>query len=211
MPPIVTLVDYGIGNLRSVEKALVAAGAEVRLTGDRHEVLAAEKLLLPGVGAFGDGMRGLQQRGLVDALRAAAERGTPLLGICLGMQVLFEAGDESPGVPGLGLLPGVVRRFDGPGLGLKTPHTGWNVIEPARSSPLLDGLPAGSYAYFNHGYYCLPADPAVCLAYTGYGVRFASVMGRGALFGVQFHPEKSQAVGLALLRNFVNLPAGGRP
>ena len=207
---MILLVDYGIGNLRSVQKALEAAGGDVVVGSTPAAVATAEKILLPGVGAFGDGMEGLHARGLVTPLQEAAQRGVPLLGICLGMQLLFESSEEAPGVPGLGLLPGEVRRFpeglsDDEGNRLKIPHTGWNQIWPQRDHPLLEGIAAGAYAYFNHAYYCAPAKPADVLAETDYGLRYASVVGRGALFGVQFHPEKSQAVGLQILRNFVSL------
>ncbi len=205
---MILLLDYGIGNLRSVQKALEAVGAPVRLSDRPADLAAAEKIILPGVGAFGDGMAGLRDRGLIAPLREALAAGKPLLGICLGMQLLFSASEEAPETPGLGLLPGVVRRFppglrEASGLALKIPHTGWNQIWPQRPSPLLDGLRPGAYAYFNHGYYCQPADPADLLAETDYGLRFASVVARGSLYGVQFHPEKSQAVGLQMLRNFV--------
>lgn len=206
---MIALVDYGIGNLRSVEKALSAVGADVCLTPDPDQILVADKVVLPGVGAFGDGMTGLRARGLIDTLETIAARQTPLLGICLGMQLLFESSDElSPGKQGartqyrgLGFLPGRVRRFLSSDL--KVPQTGWNQLLPERESPLLRGLPPGSYAYFNHSYYCDPAEPEDVLATTEYGIRYASVIGRSQLYGVQFHPEKSQAVGLTILRNFV--------
>jgi glutamine amidotransferase len=196
----VALIDYGIGNLRSVEKALQAVGAEVCLTSDPEMVLAAEKAVLPGVGAFGDGMAGLTVRGLVGAIQQSVQDGKPLLGICLGMQLLFEGSEELGEHAGLGLLPGKVMRF--PENRLKIPHTGWNqlIFTPA---PLLNGLEPGCYAYFNHSYYCQPASAGDVLATTEYGLVYASVVGRGRLYGMQFHPEKSQAVGLQLLRNFV--------
>jgi imidazole glycerol-phosphate synthase subunit HisH len=228
------LIDYGAGNLRSVAKALQAAGASVHLVSSPVELqqaaAAGAKLVLPGVGAFGDGMQGLQARGLVEPLKQAVEAGAPLLGICLGMQLFFEGSDETPGIPGLGLLPGWVRRFDFDGRSLKVPQTGWNQVWPVQDSPLFVGLPEGSYAYFNHGFYCDPAvseagterredhaqpngrgarsggraePPQAWLAATEYGFRYPSVVGRGRLYGVQFHPEKSQAVGLQMLRNFV--------
>jgi glutamine amidotransferase len=208
---MIALVDYGIGNLRSVEKALSAVGADVRLTSDPDQILAADRVVLPGVGAFGDGMAGLEARGLIDALKTIMAREVPLLGICLGMQLLFESSDElSPGEQGgraghigLGYLPGRVRRFSASDL--KIPQTGWNQLFPERESPLLRGLPPGSYAYFNHSYYCDPAQADDVLASTEYGIRYASVVGRGRLYGAQFHPEKSQAVGLTILRNFVEL------
>lgn len=203
----IALVDYGIGNLRSVQKALEYVGARVTLTEDPDLILAAEKVVLPGVGAFGDGMRGLCARGLDKAVREVAARGAPLLGICLGMQVLFEASEELGEHEGLGLLPGRVRRFpfsqtQSPIPGLKIPHTGWNQIEPCTDSPLLHGLPRGAYAYFNHSYYC-DAQSADTLAVTDYGGAYPSIVGCGRVYGIQFHPEKSQHVGLLLLKNFV--------
>lgn len=208
----IALVDYGIGNLRSVEKALEAVGAEVALTSEPKVILDAEKVVLPGVGAFGDGMAGLRARGLVAVVREVVSGGTPLLGICVGMQVLFEASEELGVHAGLGLLPGQVRRFEGRaqthGEGLKVPQTGWNQLVGGGHSKncatdLLEGLPPRSYAYFNHSYYCDAAEAGDVLAWTDFGERYASVVGRGRLYGVQFHPEKSQAVGLRILRNFV--------
>jgi glutamine amidotransferase len=200
---MMALVDYGIGNLRSVEKALMTVGGDVCLTSDADQILAADKVVLPGVGAFGDGMAGLRTRGLVEILKTVVERETPLLGICVGMQLLFELSDELGDHKGLGFLPGRVRRF--PSTSLKVPQTGWNQLIPARESLLLQGLPEGSYAYFNHSYYCDPAEDTDVLAHTDYGVRYASVVGRDRLYGVQFHPEKSQSVGMAILRNFTEM------
>ncbi len=198
---MIALVDHGVGNLRSVEKALAAVGAQVCLTADPAAILSAEKVVLPGVGAFADAMDGLRSRGLVEPLLTATQREIPLLGICVGMQMLFEVSEEHGEHVGLGLLPGRVRRF--PETGLKIPHTGWNRLLIERDTPLLKGLPPDSYAYFNHSYYCDPAEPSDVLASTDYGLRYAAVVGRGALYGVQFHPEKSQLVGLQILRNFV--------
>src|SRR5690349_6893237 len=147
---MIALVDYDLGNLRSVEKALATVGADVRLTSDPDIILAADKVVLPGVGAFGDGMANLRRRGLDEVVQILASRGTPLLGICVGMQVLFEAGEEYGRHQGLGLLPGVVRRFEE--ADLKVPQTGWNQIVPARATVLLDGLTPGDYAFFNHGF-----------------------------------------------------------
>jgi glutamine amidotransferase len=200
---VIALVDYGIGNLRSVEKALSAVGAEVKLTSRVEDVLAAQKVVLPGVGAFGDGMKNLRASGMDAALREVCGRGIPLLGICLGMQLLFESGEELGNFTGLGLLRGKVVAF--PAGDLKVPQTGWNQIEPVGESPLLAGLPGGSYAYFNHGFYCDAADSADVLAWTDYGLRYASVVGRGNIYGAQFHPEKSQSVGLRILQNFVEM------
>jgi glutamine amidotransferase len=200
---MIALVDYGIGNLRSVQKALNAVGAEVVLTDIPGQILSADKVVLPGVGAFGDGMAGLRERNLVMVLECIISQGTPLLGICLGMQVLFETSSEHGEHSGLGFLSGCVRAFEDPGL--KIPQIGWNQIHPQKDTPLLEGLPVGSYAYFNHGYYCAAANSPDVLATTDYGLDYASVVGRGNLYGVQFHPEKSQAVGLQILRNFVEL------
>ena len=200
---MIALIDYGIGNLRSVQKALAAVGGEVVLTSDANEIRQADKVILPGVGAFGDGMAGLVDRGLIEVITEVVQGQVPMLGICLGMQLFFVASEEAPSQPGLGLLPGTVRRFSGEGL--KVPQTGWNQLHPLQGTPLLDGLEDGCYAYFNHGYYCAPVEAQDTLAVTDYGLRYASVVGRGRLFGVQFHPEKSQAVGLQILRNFVEL------
>jgi glutamine amidotransferase len=198
---MIALVDYGVGNLRSVEKALLAVGAPVRLTSDPAVIESADRVVLPGVGAFGDGLAGLHRRNLVEPLQRLAARGASLLGICLGMQLLFESSDELGVHPGLGLLPGHVRRF--PAGGMKVPHTGWNQLEVQQETQLLQGIQPGDYAYFNHAYYCQPAEASDILASTSYGLPFASVVGRGNLYGVQFHPEKSQGVGLQILRNFV--------
>jgi imidazole glycerol-phosphate synthase subunit HisH len=197
---MIALVDYDLGNLRSVEKALETVGTDVQLTSDPDVILAAEKVVLPGVGAFGDGMVGLRRYGLVEVIKQVVQRGTPLLGICVGMQVLFEVGEEHGQHAGLGLLPGHVRQFAGSDL--KVPQTGWNLILPTRKTVLLEGLLPNDYAYFNHGYYC-DAAPDDTLAQTDYGIHYASVVGRGRLYGVQFHPEKSQRVGMTILRNFV--------
>jgi glutamine amidotransferase len=196
----IALIDHGVGNLRSVEKALAAAGANVVLTREADVIAAAEKIVLPGVGAFGDCMRGLHASNLLQLImQLAGER--PFLGICVGMQMLFESSDEMGSHPGLGLLPGVVTRFTA--TDIRIPHTGWNQLEPTGDHPLLAGIPAGSYAYFNHSYCCAPKDSADVLTYTDYGGRFASVVGRGRMYGIQCHPEKSQQVGLQILRNFL--------
>jgi len=201
---MIALVDYGAGNVRSVRKALEAVGADVRLAREPGAVRTAEKVVLPGVGAFADCMSGLRRAELLDALREAVEQDKPLLGICVGMQVMFEEGEEMGRHAGLGWLPGRVFRFpsDIVAEGLKIPHTGWNQIEPHREHPLLHGLPRGAWAYFNHSYYC-EVPPQHVVATTHYGEPFASVVERGQLYGVQFHPEKSQRLGLAILRNFV--------
>ena len=197
----ITLIDHGVGNLRSVQKALTAVGADVELTDDPARIRKADKLVLPGVGAFADAMNGLQMRGLVEPILEAVEAGKPCLGICVGMQMLLEVSEEHGEHPGLGVLPGRVRRFSS--RELTVPHTGWNQILPQRESKLLRGIPAGSYAYFNHAYYCAPNREEDILAITEYGLRYASIVQRESLYGVQFHPEKSQQVGLNLLSNFV--------
>jgi glutamine amidotransferase len=201
---MIALIDYGAGNVRSVHKALATVGADARLTRSPDVIPAAAKIVLPGVGAFGDCMAGLRRAGLVDALYQAVEQGKPLLGICVGLQVLFEEGEEMGRHAGLGLLPGDVVRFASDLIveGLKIPHTGWNQVQPTRDHPLFYELPHGAWAYFNHAYYG-QARPEHTLAVTDYGGHFPSVVGRGRVYGIQFHPEKSQDVGLHILRNFV--------
>lgn len=201
---MIALIDYGAGNVRSVQKALEAVGADVQVTREALVLRDAEKVVLPGVGAFGDCMAGLHRAGFASALSRVVEEGKPLLGICVGLQVLFEEGEEMGRRAGLGLLPGKVVRFphEHSASGLKIPHTGWNQIEPTAPSPLLAGLPSGAWVYFNHAYHG-QARPEHTLAVTDYGGLFPAVVGRGTVFGVQFHPEKSQRVGLRILQNFV--------
>jgi glutamine amidotransferase len=206
---MIALIDYGAGNVRSVHKALETVGASVRMTRDPEGIRAATKIVLPGVGAFGDCMAGLRRAGLVDALCQAVEHGKLLLGICVGMQVLFEEGEEMGRHAGLGFFPGRVLRFSfstsaaGKEPTLKIPHTGWNQIEPVRACPLLNGL-SRAWTYFNHAYFC-QAQPEHTLAVTDYGDPFPAVVGRDSVYGIQFHPEKSQEVGLHILRNFVEM------
>lgn len=208
----ITMIDYGGSNLRSAQKALEFVGAEVTVTADPDDVTRADKIVLPGVGAFSPGMVALRERGLVAATQAAAAAGVPLLGICLGMQFLFEFSEEMGEHAGLGLIPGRVVRFQSSsadavvdGAVLKVPHMGWNEIVHDGTHPLLAGVPSGSHAYFVHSYYCEPASPETTLARTAYGLPFTSVVGRDNVLGLQFHPEKSQSVGLRILRNFVTL------
>ncbi|HOV60640.1 MAG TPA: imidazole glycerol phosphate synthase subunit HisH [Candidatus Hydrogenedentes bacterium] len=204
---MIAIIDYGMGNLGSVRKALDRLGYRVEITSDPDVVGRASGLILPGVGAFGDGYRGLVERGLVDVTREAARNGRPFLGVCLGLQLLFEESEESPGCPGLGILPGRVVRFASKEqTGLKVPHMGWNQIVPVpgRNNPLLppDGRP---YVYFVHSYYAAPAREEDVLATCEYGITFPAMVGRDNIFAVQFHPEKSQADGLAILERFARL------
>ena len=196
---MIAIVDYGIGNLGSVTKGFRHVGADVRLTGEPEVLRRASALVLPGDGAFGATMAEIERRGLVPILHEAVEAGVPLLGICIGMQVLFEESEEHGRFQGLGLLPGRVRRF---GDGLPVPHMGWNQLHPEVSHPLLEGLPDGAHVYFVHSFFC-DAAPEVVIASSDYGRGFAAVVGRERVLGVQFHPEKSQAVGLRIVANFV--------
>jgi glutamine amidotransferase len=204
--PRIAIADYGIGNLGSVTKAFRLAGAQVRLTGDPGELRGADALVLPGDGAFGATMDEVERRGLVPVLRATAAAGKPLLGICIGMQLLFEESEEHGLHRGLGFLPGRVRRFEGE---LPVPHMGWNELHARRPHPILDGVPEGSYVYFVHSYYCDAPDEVV-IASSDYGREFAAVVGRGSVLGVQFHPEKSQQVGLRMVASFVAIAAAAR-
>lgn len=204
---MITIVDYGMGNLRSVSKALEYLGQEVAITADPARVLEAERLILPGVGAFGDAMAELEARGLVEPLRRYAQSGRPLLGICLGMQLLMDESEESPGVRGLGLIAGGCRRFR---TQLKVPHMGWNRIRQVRPAPLFEGLADGTYCYFVHSYYVVPEVAVVAAGLTDYGVAFPSVLWHDNIVATQFHPEKSQDAGLAMLRNFYSMAAVNR-
>ena len=197
---MIAIIDYGMGNLRSVQKAFQKVGAEAVVTDEREIIESARAVVLPGVGAFGDAMTNLRSQGLVETIERVVERGTPFLGICLGLQLFFEESDEMGLHQGLGLFPGRVRRFD---VGLKVPHIGWNQVHIRRQNPLLDGLADDSYAYFVHSYYVEPNEDDDILATTDYGLDFASIVGRGNVFGIQFHPEKSQDVGIRILSNFV--------
>jgi imidazole glycerol-phosphate synthase subunit HisH len=200
----VILIDAGTGNLRSVQKALESIGANVLRTADPHQVLTGKQVVLPGVGAFGEFMSGLRVRGLDDVVRELALREIPLLGICVGMQALFEVGEEMGQHAGLGLLRGQVTQF-GETLPVKIPHTGWNQIEVRVTNPLFCRINSGDYVYFNHSYYCQPEDPADIAAWTNHGLTYACAVQNKNIFGVQFHPEKSQTVGLQILKNFLEV------
>lgn len=208
--PDALLIDAGTGNLHSVYNALRSLEFEIQITSSPADLERSGRIILPGVGAFGKFMEGLRERGLVEALCRAARRGDLLLGICVGMQALFEVSLEMGEHPGLGLLPGQVVHFPQMA-GLKIPQTGWNQLwprqelGPRQSPPLLAGLPAGSYAYFNHSYYCAPGRPEDICASTDYCISFASMVAHENLYGVQFHPEKSQRVGQQILANFMRM------
>lgn len=196
------IVDYGVGNFRNVQKAFEAVGAAAEITDSVTAVEQAEVVILPGVGAFGDAMHHLHARGLDQPVLAAAQAGKPLFGICVGLQLLFDESEEMGQHRGLGILPGKIVRFpDRPGL--VVPHMGWNQIEPTREHPLLRYINPGDFAYFAHSYYPVPASPADIIACTDYGQPFPSMVGRQNVCAIQFHPEKSQQVGLQILRNFV--------
>ena len=197
---MISIVDYGMGNLRSVEKALELLGHETRFVTQPAEIRGARKLILPGVGAFGDAMKGLEAQALIEPLREYAESGKPLLGICLGMQVFFEWSDEAPGVDGLGILKGGVKHISGGGL--KIPHMGWNSLAVKNGCRLLEGLGDAPHVYFVHSYHVVPSDPTVTAATTDYGQTLVAAVEQGAVAGTQFHPEKSQQTGLRILRNF---------
>jgi len=219
MTQTITMIDYGASNIRSAQKAFEYIGAKVALTEDPDVVRQADKLVLPGVGAFGSGMDGLRQRHLPAAIHEAVRRGILFLGICVGMQLMFTEGHEMGIHQGLNLLAGKVVHFNEqltmsneqirpssftlhP---LKVPHMGWNQLEPTRDDPLLAGIHPGDYTYFVHSYYCAPEEETAVLARTDYGISFASIVAKDNLYGLQFHPEKSQQVGLRIIRNFVEM------
>jgi glutamine amidotransferase len=202
----ITVVDYGAGNLRSVQRALEAVGEQVIVTEDPRDVDRATGLVLPGVGSAQDAMRALQRLGLVEPLRAYVASGRPFLGVCVGLQLLFESSDEGGGVACLGILPGVVRRF--PELpGLKVPQIGWNAVNLKYDHPLVNGIPNATHFYFVHSYYAEPADPEITLGETDYGVDFAALVAYENVVATQFHPEKSADHGLRLYANFGRMVA----
>jgi imidazole glycerol-phosphate synthase subunit HisH len=197
---LIAICDYGMGNRRSVEKALARVGADSAITADHDEIRAADAVILPGVGAFPEAMRNLRRTGLGAVLRELTQ---PLLGICLGMQLLFESSTEHEGAEGLGILPGTVTRLQGPRL----PHIGWNLVGFERPSRIADGLPDAVAFYHVHSFACRPSDPADVVGVSEYGERFVSVVERGNVMAVQFHPEKSSRDGLRMLDNFARLAA----
>lgn len=201
---MIAIIDYDAGNLRSVEKALAFLGQEAIITRDRARILSADKVILPGVGSFGDAMGRLRRYGLVEAIRRSVAEGTPFFGICLGLQLMFESSQESPGVEGLGLLKGEILKIpDCPGL--KIPHMGWNSLDIRPDSRLFAGIPSGEYVYFVHSYYLKAEDEAAVAATTEYSTHIHAAVEQGNLYACQFHPEKSGDVGLRILKNFVEL------
>ncbi|WML54702.1 imidazole glycerol phosphate synthase subunit HisH [Neobacillus sp. PS3-12] len=204
---MIGIVDYGMGNLFSVSKALERLGAEYMITSDKQALMSSDALLLPGVGAFRDAMLRLNEDGLTETIHKFAKTGKPLLGICLGMQLLFEDSDENGFTEGLKLLPGSVRRFPGntaEGESYKVPHMGWNKLQFVKESPLLEGLNE-DFVYFVHSYFVNAKESDVLLAKASYHEEVSAVVGRGNIFGMQFHPEKSSKLGMALLTNFLKL------
>lgn len=207
---MIVVIDYGMGNLHSVRKALEVVGAKVKVNSHPGDIKKAKKIVFPGVGAFGEAMKELKRRSLVQPIKDAIKAGTPFLGLCLGLQLLFEKSDEAPGMKGLCVLDGEVKRFKVKEL--KVPHMGWNNIAYSRqamitahNSKILKGIPNGSYMYFVHSYFVLPKDKNVILTTTDYDIDFTSGVCKDNIYGLQFHPEKSQALGLKILKNFVDL------
>lgn len=204
---MIALIDYDAGNIKSVEKALQLLGEEVVLTRDRDKLLAADRVILPGVGSFGDAMENLNRFGLVPVIHEITDRGTPFLGICLGLQLLFERSEESPGIPGLGILKGEILRIPEKE-GLKIPHMGWNSLELQNNGRLFRGIEGQPYVYFVHSYYLEASDEGIVRAAAEYGTRIHASVEQGNVFACQFHPEKSSDVGLTILRNFASIGKG---
>lgn len=201
---MVAIIDYDAGNIRSVEKAVMLLGYEAVVTRDRETILSADHIILPGVGAFGDAMDKLEKYDLVDVIHETVERKIPFLGICLGLQLLFESSEEAPGVEGLGLLPGRILRLPEK-KDLKIPHIGWNSLDFPHQGRLFQGIAEGAYVYFVHSYYLKAKDPEIVKAVTEYGVLIHASVERENLFACQFHPEKSSEVGLKILQNFLEI------
>ena len=201
---MVAVIDYDAGNIKSVEKAMMALGEDVVVTRDKEEILTADHVILPGVGAFGDAMEKLHKYHLIEVIREVVDKGTPFLGICLGLQLLFESSEESEGVAGLGILGGKIVRLP-EDQGLKIPHIGWNSLRYPNSGRLFAGLPEKSYVYFVHSYYLQAKEPQVVTATTEYAALIHASVEKGNVFACQFHPEKSSDVGMRILRNFLNI------
>lgn len=201
---MIAIIDYDAGNIKSVEKAILSLGEEVVITRDAQTILNADGVILPGVGAFGDAMEKLHSYGLVDVIRECVEKKIPFLGICLGLQLMFESSEESPGVEGLHLLDGKILRIPAES-GLKIPHIGWNNLHFPNKGRLFEGLPEDSYVYFVHSYYLAAEDESIVAATTEYGTLIHASVEKGNVFACQFHPEKSSDVGLKILQNFINI------
>ncbi len=201
---MIAIIDYDAGNLKSVEKALVSLGEEIIVSRDREEILKADKLILPGVGAFGDAMEKLHKYGLVETIHDFVKTGKPFLGICLGLQLLFDESDEAPGVKGLGILPGKIIRIPAKE-GFKIPHMGWNSLKIKEGAKLFNNIKDGSYVYFVHSFYLQAEDESVVAATTEYCTHIHASVESGNVFACQFHPEKSSEVGLTILKNFAEL------
>lgn len=201
---MIAIIDYDAGNIKSVEKAMRYLGQDVEITRDRERILAADKVILPGVGAFGDAMEKIRQYGLEEVIRQVVDRGTPFLGICLGLQLLFEESEESPGAKGIGILKGKIRRIPG-GEGLKIPHMGWNTLELSGDGRLFRGVPEEPFVYFVHSYYLEAQEEEIVKAVTWYGTKIHASVEKENVFACQFHPEKSSSTGLLMLKNFVEL------
>ena len=201
---MIAIIDYGAGNLHSVKNALDFLNAESIVTGDSETILNADKVILPGVGAFGDAMKCLEKSGLVETVKAVAKSGKPLLGICLGLHLMFEESDETPGVKGLGIFKGKIVKIPEKD-GLKIPHMGWNSLHIQNSGRLFKGIPENTYVYFVHSYYLQADDEDIVAATTEYGVKIHAAVEKDNIFACQFHPEKSSTVGLQILKNFVSL------
>ncbi|MBO4846584.1 MAG: imidazole glycerol phosphate synthase subunit HisH [Lachnospiraceae bacterium] len=201
---MIAIIDYDAGNIKSVEKALQSLGQEVVVTRDHDVLLNADKVILPGVGAFGDAMERLNEYGLTDTIKKIVNKNTPFLGICLGLQLLFESSEEAPGVKGLSVLPGKIVRFPSD-IGLKIPQIGWNELKQPNKGRLFKGIDDGEFVYFVHSYYLIADDLKDVVATTEYGVTVHASVERGNVFACQFHPEKSSDVGLKILKNFIDL------
>ena len=205
---MIAIIDYDAGNLKSVEKALISLGEDCVVTRDAETILGADKVILPGVGAFGDAMEKLHRFGLVEVIRKVAAAGTPFLGICLGLQLLFRSSDESPGVEGIGLLDGEIVSIP-PKEGYKIPHMGWNSLHLQNDGRLFAGIPEQTYVYFVHSYYLQAEDPQIVKAVTEYSTTIHASVEKDNVFACQFHPEKSSKYGLKILENFAKLEKEG--
>ena len=204
---MIAIIDYDAGNIKSVEKAFQALGEEIVITRDKEILLNAEGVILPGVGAFGDAMEKLKEYQLIDTIHEIVKRNIPFLGICLGLQLMFESSEETPGVEGLGILKGKIVRIPD-GEGVKVPHIGWNNLTYPNNGRLFKGIPENSFVYFVHSYYLQAEEPSIVKAATEYGVNIHASVEQGNIFACQFHPEKSSSVGMQILQNFINVVKG---